>query len=74
MDGKCKQPYTIRGTGRFAISRSQGSEAEQTNRGHLEAAAGQAGACNGWPPNSRPSGSRSAPGLAECVPKRHTLA
>ena len=33
-----------------------------------------AGACNGWSPNSRPSGSRSARGLAECVPKRHTLA
>ena len=44
MDGKCTQPYTIRGTGRFAISRSQGSEAEQTNRGHLEAVAGQADA------------------------------
>ena len=36
MDGWCKQPYTIRGAGRFAISRSQGSEAEQTKRGHLE--------------------------------------
>ena len=42
MDGKCKHPYTLRVTGRFAISRSQGSEAEQTNRPYLEAAACQA--------------------------------
>ncbi len=31
-----KHQYTLRGTGRFAISRLQGSEAEQTKRGHLE--------------------------------------
>lgn len=28
MDGVHKQPHTIRGTERFATSRSQGSEAE----------------------------------------------
>ena len=36
MDGGNNHPYTLRGTGRFAISRLQGSEAEQTKRGHLE--------------------------------------
>ena len=36
MDGGNNHPYTIRGAGRFAISRLQGSEAEQTKRGHLE--------------------------------------
>ena len=39
-----KRPYTIRGTERFATGRSQGSPAKQTNRGHAEAAAGQADA------------------------------
>ena len=42
MDGVSKRPYTLRGTARFATSRSQGSEAEQTNRPDLEAAACQA--------------------------------
>ena len=37
-----KQQYTICGTARFATSRSQGSEAEQTNRRYREAVAGQA--------------------------------
>ena len=37
-----KRPYTHRGTERFATSRSQGLSAEQTNRGHTEAAASQA--------------------------------
>ena len=36
MAGGSKRPYTIRGWERFATSRAQGSEAEQTNRGHLE--------------------------------------
>ena len=36
MDGGSNHLYTIRETGRFAISRLQGSEAEQTKRGHLE--------------------------------------
>ena len=37
-----KRPYTNRGTERFATSQSQGSEAEQTNRGYAEAEASQA--------------------------------
>ena len=42
MDGWSKRPYTNRGTERFATSQSQGSEAEQTNRGYAEAEASQA--------------------------------
>ena len=47
MDGVSKRPYTICGTERFATSRSQASKAEQTNRGHAEAAAGRAAAAPG---------------------------
>ena len=52
MDGGSKRPYTIRGTERFATSGSQGSADEQPNRGHAEAAPGQA----------RAAGVRRAPG------------
>jgi hypothetical protein len=44
MDGKCKQPYTIRGTARFATSRSQGSTRDVTFGARLSDAAGHRGA------------------------------
>jgi len=60
VDGKRKQSYTIRGTGRFATSRAQGSEAEQTNRGHAEAAACRLGTVEDYLANGTTTGAESA--------------
>ena len=64
MDGASKRPYTISGTERFATSRSQALEAEQTNRGHAEAAAGRVAAVAGAGQDLHEQRCQAGPGMA----------